>query len=154
MKQLNCRISLLLLSLLISTQAVGVPEEKEQKSLQLQAAELRNNAKTQRDAAEKGYAAEERVCLGKFLVNSCLEEAKKIKQQALRAAKISEQEARSIDRRIKANEREKKAAHRQEMEAQREAETASRAAKSQRDYAEALQRVERKQTESVPRRQE
>ncbi|MHB1358562.1 MAG: hypothetical protein ACYCWC_03145 [Rhodocyclaceae bacterium] len=152
MKQPSCRISLLLFSLLISTQAVGVPDEKEEKFLQLQAIELRNSAKTQRDTAEKGYAAEERVCLGKFLVNSCLEDAKKVKQQALSEAKRAEQEARSIDRKIKANERELKAARRQAEAPQRAAEAARRAEESQRDYEEALQRVERKQAGAAPRK--
>jgi hypothetical protein len=154
MKHLSTRVFLLLLSLLISPHAVGVPDDQEQASLRLQAAELRNSAKTQRADAETSYAAEERICMGKFLVASCLEEAKKARQEKLREIKRAEQEARGIDRKIKANAREMKAARRQEESPQREAEAARRAAKSQLDYEEARQREERKQAESAPRQQE
>lgn len=152
MKHPSIRI-ILLSALLMSTQAHGVPDDMEQTALRPRAEELRIGARTQRASAENVYATEERICLGKFLAASCLEDAKKARQQALREAKRAEQEARGIDRKIKANEREMKAARRQQEESRRATEAARRAEKSQRDYAEALQRVEKKQAESAPRKQ-
>ncbi|MDI6746237.1 MAG: hypothetical protein QMD17_03745 [Rhodocyclaceae bacterium] len=139
------RAFIFLFSMLVATHAAGVLDDREQTTLHQQAAELRNSAKNQRADAEKRFTAEERLCMGRFLVTSCIDDAKKAKQQSLRAVKQAEQEARSIERQIKANEREMKAARRLEEAPQREAEAARRAEKSQRDYEAASQRVERKQ---------
>lgn len=122
-------------------------------TLRTTAQELRQKSQMMRVETEQRHAATERVCLEKFLAASCLEDAKKARQQSLREAKLTEQESRGIDRQIKARERETKAARRLEEAPQREAAAAERAEKSRREYEEAQQRVERKQAESAQRGQ-
>lgn len=59
--------------------------------------ELRAQAKDLRDEAEATFSATEPGCYRKFLVNRCIDEAKKRRLDTIREARALESEARGID---------------------------------------------------------
>lgn len=59
--------------------------------------DLRAQAKTLREEAEATYQATEPGCYAKFLVNRCIDQAKKARLETIQQARALESEARSID---------------------------------------------------------
>ena len=83
------------------------------------------DATAKRAAIEADFAASEQVCYNKFFVNSCLENAREERREALSVVRAIEVEAELFQRREKANERDRDLA---EAQKEFEAEAAQRAA--------------------------
>ena len=101
---------------------VPIPQTLEQAEAQ------RQRAETLRQSAEKRHAEEQAACYRKFLVNSCLDDAKKRYTDAMIEARQLDLPAREFQREAK----------RQEVEAEKAAREAERPAREaeQRDKAE------------------
>jgi colicin import membrane protein len=89
-----------------------------------EAAAQRARAEQMRDAAEKNFVAEQQACYDKFLVNSCLDDAKKRRTAALI-------EARNVDIPAREFQREAKRAEVDAKDQKRAAEAPRRAAEEQ-----------------------
>jgi colicin import membrane protein len=83
------------------------------------------DATAQRAAIEAEFAASEQVCYSKFFVNSCLENSREKRREALAVVRSVEVEAELFQRRDKANARDRALA---ETLKEAEAEAAQRAA--------------------------
>lgn len=122
-------------------------------ALRTQAEEMRAKAQQMRKEAEAANAAAQKTCWEKFLVSSCLEDARQALRAAGREAKRLEVEAGQISRRIKAHEREVRQQKRIEEAPQRAEESARRAEQIRLKEAAALQKAEDKQAEIARRQQ-
>lgn len=89
----------------------------------------RARAVQMRDAAEQNFIAEQQACYDKFLVNSCLDDARKRRTQALI-------DARNVDLPGREFQREAKRAEVDAKEQKRAAEAPQRAAEQQQQAAE------------------
>jgi Tfp pilus assembly protein FimT len=98
MKQLIAILGLLALPAM-AQEAVKPDVDWEQ--LRAQATELRGRAKQMRTQADKTQTDADRLCREKLLVSSCLDDAKKARQEAERAIRRVELEAVEIDRRLR-----------------------------------------------------
>lgn len=132
---------LLSLSLLLATHAFAQAEPD------LPAERARIEA--QRRQVEERFAAEEKVCRGRFAVNDCTQEAEQRRREAL-------QELRRQEVRINSIERERKAAERlREIEARKSPEKDQEAARKRSDAQEDhRQRQERAAAKAAGRQQD
>jgi hypothetical protein len=89
-------------------QDVAAPPVEDWGQLRAQAADLRSRAKLMRTQADKTRVESETFCHEKFLMASCLADAKQARQEAERAIRRVELEALGIERRIKVHEHELK----------------------------------------------
>lgn len=80
-------------------EAVASAEEREQ--LHAQAVELRNRAKLMRTQADKTRVDAEALCRDKLLVASCMDDARKARQEAERAIQRIDLEAVEHERRLR-----------------------------------------------------
>ncbi len=122
-------------------------------ALRAQAEKMRAQAKQLRNEAEAANAAAQKTCWEKFLVSSCLEDARQALRAAAREAKRIEVEAGQLSRRIKAHERELKQQRRIDEAPQRAAESARRAEQIRLKEAAAQQKAEEKQADIARRQQ-
>lgn len=95
--------------------------------LRAQATELRGRAKLMSTQADKTHSDAEKLCHEKLLVASCLDDARKARQEAERAIRRVELEAVGIDRRIRVHDHEVKLERRAEKDRERETKAAERA---------------------------
>ena len=96
--------------------AAPIPQTLEEANAQ------RARATQMRDTAEENFIAEQQACYAKFLVNSCLDEARKRHTDALIEARKLDAPAREFQREAHRAEVEAKAAQRAAEAPQREAE--------------------------------
>jgi hypothetical protein len=122
-------------------------------ALRTQAEVMRAKAKQMRNEAEAANAAAQKTCWEKFLVSSCLADAKQALRATEREAKRIEVEASEISRRIKAHEREVKQQRRIDEAPQRAEESAKRAEQIRLKEAAAKQKSDEKQADIARRQQ-
>lgn len=111
---------LCVLALPVLAQDVVAPPVEDWGQLHAQAADLRSRAKLMRTQADKTKVESEAFCREKFLMASCLEDARKARQEAERATQRVEHEARGIEHHIKVHEHELKLERRAEKERRRQ----------------------------------
>lgn len=109
------------LALPVRAQDVATPPAEDWVQLRAQATDLRSRAKLMRTQADKTRVESEAFCREKFLMASCLEDAKKARQEAERATQRVELEALGIERRIRVHEHELKLERRAEKQQAEEA---------------------------------
>ena len=119
---LSCLI--LLLSPLLHAQTSESASTVPQPTTLEEAAAQRRLAEQMRTEAEERFAREQPACYKKFLVNDCLEDAKKQRTQSMIAARKLEAPARDFEREAHRAEVEGKAAQRDAELPKREAEQA------------------------------
>jgi len=122
-------------------------------ALRAHAEKMRAQAKQMRNEAKAANAAAQKTCWEKFLVSSCLADAKQALRATEREAKRIEVEASEISRRIKAHEREVRQQKRIDDAPQRAAESARRAEEIRLKEEKAQQKAEKKQAEIDKRQQ-
>jgi hypothetical protein len=122
-------------------------------ALRAQAEEMRGKAKQMRNEAEAANTAAQKICWEKFLVSSCLEDARQSMRATEREAKRIEIEASQISRRIKAHEREVRQQRRIDEAPQRAAESARRAEQIRLKEEQAQQKAAQKQADITRRQQ-
>ncbi|MDP1651859.1 MAG: hypothetical protein Q8L56_03955 [Rhodocyclaceae bacterium] len=105
----------------VRAQDVAAPPAEDWAQLRAQAADLRSRAKLMRTQADKTRVESEAFCREKFLMASCLEDARKARQEAERATHRVELEALGIERRIRVREHELKLERRAEKQQAEEA---------------------------------
>jgi len=125
--------------------------EEEKNELLGKARAMRDEASAIRDKANREYAASEKACWQKFLVTSCLDEARRAQRQDVERARKIEHEARDIERDVKKRDVATREAKRIEEAPRRQAEAAERAEKNRQAQEEALRRLERKRAEHAER---
>lgn len=121
--------------------------------LRAQAAELRGRARLMRTQADQTHADAEGYCQGKLLVSSCLDDARKARQEAERAIRRVELEAVEIDRRLRVQEYEAKLRRRAEQDREREIQAAARAEEIRREDEQRRLKNEKRAAEEERRRQ-
>jgi hypothetical protein len=136
-----------------TTAAAAAPAAEDWDALRTQAEEMRVKAKQMRKEAEAANAAAQKICWEKFLVSSCLEDARQSMRATEREAKRLEVEAGQISRRIKAHEREVRQQRRIDEAPQRAAESVRRAEQIRLKEEQAQQKANQKQAEIVRRQQ-
>ena len=107
---------------------------------------LRDEATVVRQAAEATHAEAQKACWQRFLVNSCLDEAKQAMRAETARARAMEREARRIERDRKQREIAAREAQRIEEAPRKEAEAAAQAERNRQAREEALRRVAEKQS--------
>jgi len=146
---------LLLLSIFLAG-AAGAQDaaplaDAERQQLRDRAKSLHEQAEAMKSEAETSFAAENKACWDKFLVNRCMDNAKKAKQEKLIQAHRVKQEARDIERDLRKREFAEREARMAEEGPQREADAAAQAEKNRQAKQEALERVEKKRIEAEQR---
>lgn len=129
------------------------PPATDREQLRAQAAELRIRAQLMRTQADQTHADAEKYCREKLLVASCLDDARKARQEAERAIRRVELEAVDIDRRLRAHEYEAKLRRRAEQDREREIKAAERAEEIRREDEKRLLKSEKRAAEEERRRQ-
>ena len=104
----------------------------------------RARAESMRTAAEREYKAEENRCYGKFLVNDCLEAARKRRTAAIVEARQLEQPARDFERQARHQELEAREKQGLADQPQREAEQRERGERYRAEQAAKAAERERK----------
>lgn len=121
--------------------------------LRTQAAELRGRAKLMRTQADQTHADADKLCREKFLMSSCLDDARKARQEAERAIRRVELEAVDIDRRLRVHEHEAKLRRRAEQDREREIKATERAEEIRREDEQRRLKNEKRAAEEERRRQ-
>jgi hypothetical protein len=110
--------------------AVGAPRSKaERDEMVARSVTLRAESKQRREAAEKTHEAAKVSCWKKFLVSSCLEDARLAYRKDLSLSKRQEREAQGLDRNVHKYDVLERVRLRDEENAKREAENAKKADK-------------------------
>jgi hypothetical protein len=122
------------------------PGEREQ--IDTKAHALRQQAESMRHEADKQQKIEHDACWKKFLVNSCMDDAKQRRTERIIEARKVEQEARDLERGLRQREAEIRAARWAEEQPRKDAEAAARAERNRQDQQTAMERVERKRAEA------
>ncbi|MDO8932328.1 MAG: hypothetical protein Q7U97_08045 [Rhodocyclaceae bacterium] len=130
----------------------GAPlSDAEKQQLQERAQSLHEKADALRAEAEELVATANKACWEKFLVNRCIDNAKKERQEKLVTVRALEKEARDIERSLR---KRNFAEHEAKMAAeapQRAADAAAQAEKNRQAQQEMMERVERKRLEAEQR---
>lgn len=121
--------------------------------LRAQATDLRGRAKLMRTQADKTHTDATALCREKFLMASCLEDAKHARQEAERAIQRVEREAVEIDRRLRIHDHEVRVEQRARKDREREAEAAQRAEEIRQEDERRRLKNEKRATEEAQRRQ-
>lgn len=129
------------------------PPATDREQLRAQAAELRSRAQLMRTQADQTHADAEKYCREKLLVASCLDDARKARQEGERAIRRVELEAVDIDRRLRAHEYEAKLRRRAEQDREREIQAAARAEEIRREDEKRRLKSEKRAAEEERRRQ-
>lgn len=112
---------------------------------------LRSDADALRAEAERTLTADTQACWQKFLVTRCMDDAKRVRQKKLAAARELEGSAREIERTLRKIEFAEREARYADETPQRDAEKAAQAEKNRQAQEEALRRVEEKRLEAERR---
>lgn len=131
----------------------ATPPTADGERLRAQAAELRSRAKLMRTQADQTHADAEKYCREKLLVASCLDDARKARQEAERAIRRVELEAVDIDRRLRVQAYEAKLRRRAEQDREREIQAAARAEEIRREDEQRRLKNEKRAAEEERRRQ-
>lgn len=131
-------------------EAAPAPEDWE--AQRTQAREMRTRADGIRGEAERTFQAADAACWEKVLVASCREDALKAKRSSEREARRIDIEAGRIERRVAAHDREARQEKRRAEEPQRQAKIERRREEIRRHEEEALQRQANKEAEIERRR--
>lgn len=128
----------LLLALVMGVPVARAAEETatsaaEPEHLRVQANELRSRAKWMRTQADKTQADAEMLCRDKLLMASCLDDARKARQEAERAILRVEREAAELERRHRYQARAAKLAQRVEKDHEQAVKAAERAQEIRRE---------------------
>ena len=123
----------------------------EKRLLQERAKALHDKAEVVRQEAEAGFAADNKACWEKFLVSSCLEEAKKAKNDRLEASRRLIQEGREVESNLRRRNYAEHEAQMTESAPRHNAEAEAQAEKNRRAQEEAMARVERRRREAEQR---
>jgi len=142
-------LSLFILSACQSTSAPPSAAAPEQPQTLEQAAAQRLRSTAMREEAERRYLEEQRECYKKFLVSSCLIDAKKRYTEADIAARNLDMPAREFQREAKRQELDLKDAKRAADLPVREAEQKAKAEKYRQDEARKAAERARKQAEKI-----
>lgn len=129
------------------------PPATDRDQLRAQAAELRGRAKLMRTQADQTHADADRLCHERLLVASCLDDARKARQEAERAIRRVELEAVEIDRRLRVHEYEAKLRRRADQDREREIQAAARAEEIRREDEQRRLKNEKRAGEEERRRQ-
>lgn len=129
------------------------PPAADREQLRAQATDLRSRAKQMRTQADQTHADAEKYCREKLLVASCLDDARKARQEAERAIRRVELEAVDIDRRLRAHDYEAKLQRRAAQDRERELKAAARAEEIRRADEQRRLKNEKRAAEEERRRQ-
>jgi colicin import membrane protein len=138
-------LPLLLLTLMSVVQAEEPLSDDEKNRLLDQARGLKEQANAMHEAARNRYKEEEAACWKKYLVSSCIDDAKQQHRQESRKANELEHQAREIERDVRKRDFAQREAKRIEDAPRKEAEAAAKAAKNKADQEEAQRRMEARQ---------
>lgn len=111
------------------------------------AGELRHQATAMKRDAESRHKAAQDICYRKFLVNDCLDRAKRSLTAAQVEARKLESEARGIERALQRVEVSEREAKRLEDAPRREADKARQAAEARQEQEETRLKLERRRAE-------
>lgn len=143
----------LLLAAIFAGQALAQSQsfigEEERRELLERARSLREEASAKRQEADQRFAAENDACWKKFLVTSCMDDAKMRRVERVKEARKVEQEARNIEHDVREREVAMREARWGIDNPRREAEAAARAERNRLAQQQAMERVERKLGEST-----
>jgi colicin import membrane protein len=145
-------ILLLLLILLAGTAAAQQPENPapDDRITRLDRAQrLHNEAAAIREESDRHHLAAQTECWKKFLVNACLDDARKAHMEETVKARALDKEAREIEREVKRQDIAAREAKRMEEAPAKEASAAARAEKNRKAAEEAQLKVEHKQAEAA-----
>lgn len=138
----------------IAQDVVSAPSPVEDwEQLRVQATELRSRAKQMRIQADKTRVDAETFCREKILVASCLDDAKKGRQEAERAIQRMELEALGMERRVRVHDHEVKLERRAERNRGQEIKAAERAEEIRQKDERRRLKQERQQAEEERRLQ-
>jgi colicin import membrane protein len=141
-------IPFLLLMLLVGAAAAqqpdGPPPDDRAEKLE-RARRLHDEANAIRAEADRRHSAAQAACWEKFLVNSCLADAKDAQRSETVKARELDKQGRDLEREVKRRDIAEHEAKRIEEAPAKEAAAAARAEKSRKAAEEAQRRVESKQ---------
>jgi hypothetical protein len=140
---------LLLTALPVLAQTAAPLDEAEKGRLLDRAKVLRDEASALRQAGDAAYETAQKACWQRFLVNSCLDEAKQAHRAEVSRARQLEQEAREIERDVRKREIADKEAQRLADAPRKEAEAAAEAERNRQAREEAMRRVAERQAEAA-----
>lgn len=124
---------------------VNAPRDAEEREEMLQRAEqLRASAAERRQAAEEVHNAAQTTCWKKFLVSSCLEDARTAYRKEISQAKHDERQAQTLQRNVRRYDAAEHIRQRDAENAKREADNARKAADYRVKRAEELERLKAK----------
>ena len=141
-----CRRSLLIATMIVVQSAwAQVPEPVAAPTMSLEEAHAqRARAEVLKAEAEKRYAAEQDACYRKFLVNDCLDEAKKIHTESMLKVRELDQAGRQVEREANRRDVEAREAARAAELPQREAQQRAQAERHRAEEAGKAAERERK----------
>lgn len=109
--------------------SIGVPRSQaERDDMAARAATLKEEARLRKEAAEKTLADASPVCWKKFLVSSCLDDAKVAYRKENSIAKRQERESQTLERNVRKYDAAEHARQRNEENARRDEQNAKKAA--------------------------
>jgi hypothetical protein len=116
----------------LEDQAADIEPIRDEEKSQIKAriVEIKAEATAIRSTADRLLKAQQAECLGKFLVNACVEEAKQAQRSSVESASDLEQLARDLEQQVRKRELVTRAEKRREKALHQEAEDAAFAAKS------------------------
>jgi hypothetical protein len=146
--------TLLALPVLAQGPADAIPQpDTHWEQLRAQSTELRGRAKLMRTQADKTHTDATALCREKFLMASCLDDAKKARQEAERAIQRVEREAAEIDRRLRIHDHEVRLEQRAQKDRERALEAAQRAEEIRQEDEKHRLKNEKRAAEEEQRRQ-
>ena len=153
MKYLNIVAVALLFCLGIAQAQEPPPPAENWEQLRAQAKALRDQADQMRAESKAAVEVANKICWEKFLVSSCMEDAKLADKKTVTESRQIDLEALAIERRIAAHDLEVKRAKKEEKQKKRE-EKAAKKAEALRLEDEARERKEEERRAKEERRQQ
>ena len=109
--------------------SVGIPHSKDERDeIAERAVALKEESRLRKEEAEKTLSAAKTTCWKKFLVSSCLDDARVLYRKDITIAKRQEREAQTLERNVRKYDAAEHARQRDDENAKREADNARKAA--------------------------
>ncbi len=131
----------------------GTAPDTDWDPLRAQTTELRARAKLMSTQADKTHAEAAALCREKLLMASCLQDARKARQEAEGAIQRVEREAAEIDRRLRIHDREERLERRAQKNRELDSEAALRAEEIRQQDERRRLKNEKRAAEEAQRRQ-
>jgi colicin import membrane protein len=110
--------------------SIGVPRSKEERDeMEQRATTLKDESSQRKEEAEKSLTTAKIACWKKFLVSSCLDDARVAYRKDVTISKRQDRESQTLERNVRKYDAFERARQRDEENAKREAENAKKAEK-------------------------